>query len=68
MLRRYIVEFATTPDDRVEGTVHGDRAPEAVPFCGWTQLLRLLEPPPLVAFGAGARMGSETDLPSQLPS
>lgn len=49
MRRRYIVEFADTPDDRVEGTLQGLRTREAVPFYGWRQLVSLLEPPPVAA-------------------
>lgn len=47
--RRYIIELEQTPDDRVEGTLRRDGAPETVPFSGWTELLSLLEPPPRLA-------------------
>ena len=49
MSRRYIIELEQTPDDRVEGTLRREGAPETVPFSGWTELLSLLEPPPRVA-------------------
>ena len=47
--RRYIIDLEQTPDDRVEGMLRREGAPEPVPFSGWTELLSLLEPPPRVA-------------------
>lgn len=40
---RFVVEVVPTADGRVEGTVRQGRA-QPVSFCGWLDLLRLLEP------------------------
>jgi len=41
---RFIVEVLPAEDERVEGTVRRDGLGQAVHFCGWLELLRLLEP------------------------
>jgi hypothetical protein len=69
--RRYIIELEQTPDDRVEGTLHREGAPEPVPFSGWTELLSLLEPPPRVASqpepGRGVELTHGNGRPRGLP-
>lgn len=44
---RFVIEVIPADGDRVEGTVQREGT-ECTPFCGWLELLRLLEP------GAGA--------------
>jgi hypothetical protein len=44
---RYVIELTRTSDDRVEGLVIRDGLGQAVGFSGWTELMSLLEPPPL---------------------
>jgi hypothetical protein len=44
---RYVIELTRTRDDRVEGVVIRDGLGHAVGFSGWSELMSLLEPPPL---------------------
>lgn len=41
---RFVVEIRPTPDGRVVGTVSRPGSADHVPFSGWMDLLRLLEP------------------------
>ena len=41
---RFVVDVVPTDDGRVEGTVRRQGLGRPVPFCGWLDLLRLLEP------------------------
>ncbi|MBW0093327.1 hypothetical protein I4I73_13530 [Pseudonocardia sp. KRD-184] len=41
---RFVVEIRPTPDGRVVGTVGRPGSADRVPFSGWMDLLRLLEP------------------------
>ncbi|GAA2547951.1 hypothetical protein [Pseudonocardia hydrocarbonoxydans] len=41
---RFVVDIRPTPDGRVVGTVGRTGSAEVVPFSGWMDLLRLLEP------------------------
>lgn len=45
---RFVVEVLPSKDESVQGTVRQEGRDQAMSFCGWLELLRLLEP-------AGAR-------------
>ena len=42
---RYVIEVLPAGGDRVAGTVQREGTERPAAFCGWLELLRLLEPP-----------------------